>query len=144
MTVNENYFVNEGNRIGGQEPQALGSVQSLVTASVAVTKGMVIESTGDFTVGPAGDNSAKVVGIAANTAAIGEKVVIETEGFVKLSASNAVIAAGDSVVAAGDGLVKKMPVLANDLASIQAVSNKCGIAIAGCLANGNPYVKFSV
>lgn len=128
------YFVNEGNRIGGQEPQALGVTQTKITASVDVTKGMVIEATGDFTVGPAGDESVKVVGIAANDAKVGEKVVIETEGFVKLDASNAIVTAGDTVVAGGTGTVKK-EATAGDIV---------GKAIAGCAANGVCYVKVAL
>lgn len=102
------YFVNEGNRIGGMEPQALGTTQAKITASVAVTKGDLIEMTGNFTVGPAADGSLVVCGIAANDAAIGEPVVIETEGFVKLVALTAV-SAGDKVISAGGGKVKALP-----------------------------------
>ena len=125
------YFVNEGNRIGGQEPQALGTAQARITATVAVTKGMVVESTGDWTVGPAADASVAVVGIAANSAAIGERVVIETEGFVKLTATNAAIVAGNTVSAGGAGLIKVWAV-AGDIV---------GKVIKGCAANGVAYVK---
>lgn len=174
MAINVNYKINEGNMIGGQEPQALGTVQNKIKASAAVTKGMVVEVTGNWTVGPAADGSASVCGIAFNDAEIGEEVVLDAEGFVKLSASNASIAAGDKVVSAGDGYVKKLAALtvadiAADLgagynqttssaavntavntaiASIEGalagLNSVCGIVLAGCSANGNPYVKWSI
>ena len=168
MAINANYKISEGNMIGGQEPQALGTTQNRVKASAAVTKGMVIEVTGNWTVGPAADGSIAVCGIAGNTAAIDEEVVIDTEGFVKLSASNASITAGEFVISAGDGYVKKMGALtvaaidlgatynqtASNLAVNAAITSlnaklaglnaKCGIALAGCSANGSPYVKWSI
>lgn len=127
------YFVNEGNRIGGQEPQATGT-QTKITASVAVTKGMVIEMTGSFTVGPAGDEAVDAVGIAANDAGIGETVVIETEGFVKLETTGAVTA-GNRVVAAGAGKVK---------AKAAGAGNVIGIALNTLGAAGTAYVKLSI
>jgi len=153
MAINKEYKVNEGNFIGHQEPQALGSAQAKIFAKGAITKGMVLESTGtDWEVQAASDGSTKVVGIAAFDAADGKPVTLDTEGFVKLSASNASIAAGDRVVAAGNGYVKKMPALtisasptkAEIDAALAAVLGKCGIVIAGCSANGNPYVKWSI
>lgn len=146
-----NYSINEGNFIGSENTSVLGAIQNQVKASAAVTKGQLIEVTGNWTVGPAADNSAKVCGIAGNTAAIGEKVVIDTEGFVKLDASNAVITAGDKVVSAGAGKVKKMvfdtTATVNQTtvnAAITASTISCGVVIAGCLANGVAFVKFSI
>lgn len=138
---NKNYMVSEGMSVGGQEPQALGTTQKKITASVAVTKGMLVEVTGDFTVGPASAGSTKVCGIAAMDAAVGGYVVIDMEGFVKLGASSAVITAGDRVVSAGSGLVKSLGTITADVTGITAVAAVIGIAIAGCLADGNPYIK---
>lgn len=147
-----NYYINEGNRIADQEAQALGTTQNKITASAAVTKGQVIEVTGNWTVGPAADASIKVCGIAANSAAIDEAVVVETEGFVKLTASGAAIAAGDKVISAGSGEVKKLPAVAlnatfSDTEAegvINGVLAVCGIVIAGCDADGAAYVKFTL
>lgn len=152
MPINANYKVSEGNYIGGQEPQALGVTQKLITASVAVTKGMLLEITGDWTVGPAAVDSQKVCGIALMDAAIDEKVTFETEGFVKLSASAAAIVAGDKIVSAGNGYVKKMaaidvtasPSEATIETALKGLNAVIGIAIAGCASGGNPYVKLSI
>lgn len=152
MPINKNYLVSEGNIIGGQEPQALGSTQQMITASVAVTKGMLLEVTGNWTVGPAANGSQKVCGVALRDAAIGEEVSFHTEGFVKLSASAAAITAGDKVVSAGNGYVKKLaaidvtasPSEATIEAAFAALNSVCGIVIAGCSADGNPYVKLSI
>lgn len=103
------YYINEGNKIGGENTAVFGASQSRVKASANVTKGQLIEVTGDFTVGPAGDNSTKVCGIAFLDAKIGEEVTFDTEGFVKMDASSAAIVAGDKVVSAGNGKVKAMP-----------------------------------
>lgn len=126
----KNYYVNEGNRIGGQEPQALGVEQVKITASADVTKGQILEVSGSFTVAPAGADSTKYVGVASNSALNGEPVVVETEGFVKLDANGA-INAGEEVVSAGLGAVK----------TIGASSGRAvGVAVSD--ASGNiVYVK---
>jgi hypothetical protein len=125
------YFINEGNRIGGQEPQALGSAQARITASVEVTKGMVVESTGDWTVGPAGAKSVKVVGIAANNAKVGENVVVETEGFVKLQSTAVAIVAGTKLTAGANGTVQ----------ALVDTGDVIGVAFAGCDASAPVYTK---
>lgn len=102
----KNYFINEGNRIGGQEPQALGAEQVKITALSTVTKGQPVDIVESWKVATASADSVKVVGIAANSAREGETVVVETEGFVKLDADGA-ISAGDELVSAGNGKVKK-------------------------------------
>lgn len=101
----KDYFVNEGNRIGGQEPQALGATQTKITASAVVAKGQLVDISGSFTVAPSAVDSVAIAGVAANSAKIGESVVVETEGFVKLDADGA-ISAGAEVVSAGTGKVK--------------------------------------
>ena len=100
----KNYFINEGNHIGGQEPQALGKKQARILAGAEIKKGQILEVTGDWQVGPAKDNSTAVVGVAFCDAKKGENVVIESEGFVKLDVSGSVTA-GDALVSAGDGKV---------------------------------------
>lgn len=101
----KNYFVNEGNRIGGQEPQALGAEQIKISAEVDVIKGQPVDITSPWKVSPSVVDSAKYVGIAANSAKAGEPMVVETEGFVKLDSTGAIVA-GDLLVCAGTGKVK--------------------------------------
>lgn len=71
-------------------------------ASGAVIGGRLVEVTGNRTVGPAGADSAKVVGVAGFDAAIGEDVTVYTGGVQQLVAS-AAIAAGVVVTAAAAG-----------------------------------------
>lgn len=104
--LSKEFFVNEGNLIGGQEAQAEVSKQTKITASAKVDKGQVVEITDPFKVGPSQDDSIKFAGIANNNAEIGDEVVICTEGFVKLTATGS-ITAGDTVVSGADGTVKK-------------------------------------
>lgn len=100
------FFINEGNYIGGQEAQAEVTKQTKITASVAVAKGQAVEFTGSFKVGPSSADSTKFAGIANNNAGVGEEVTICAEGFVKLTASGT-IAAGDNIGCGADGKVKK-------------------------------------
>lgn len=147
------FYVSEGNLIGGQEPQAMGTEQKKILASTVIGKGDLLEVTDDFEVGVAGDGSIKVCGIAQNDAAIGKPVVVCSEGFVKLDASSAVITAGDKVVSAGEGKVKKAPALTYTAGGatgpeVEALEEKvhgiCGIALAGCDADGYAYIKFTL
>jgi len=73
-------------------------------ASAAVTGGQLVEVTGNGTVGPAGANSTKVVGVAGFDAAINDPVVIYTGGVQQVTSSGA-IAAGDLIAAAAAGQV---------------------------------------
>lgn len=131
----KNYFVNEGDHIGGQEAQALGVAQSRITASVPITKGQILEISGNWTVAPSADKSGKIVGVAFGDYAIGDKVVIETEGFMKFDATNAIINAGDKLVSGGAGKVRTY-VSAND-----AGATILGKAFNTCAANGVVYTK---
>jgi hypothetical protein len=68
--------------------------------------------------------------VAFNSAGIGEKVVIDTEGFVKLQATNAAISAGATVGCGASGMVLTW-----------ASGDVVGKCVAGCAANGFAYVK---
>lgn len=72
------------------------------TASAAVTGGRLVEVTGNRTVGPAGADSAKVVGVAGFDAAAGETVTVYRGGVQRLTAA-AAITAGATVTAAAAG-----------------------------------------
>jgi hypothetical protein len=86
------------------------------TCTAAVTAGQLVELTGDFTVGPAGAASTKVVGVAlwdvpASRATVqgpqvgdGKELSVASVCVVSLTASGA-IAAGDTLVAAAAGAV---------------------------------------
>ncbi|HQN97734.1 MAG TPA: DUF2190 family protein [Thermoanaerobaculales bacterium] len=73
-------------------------------ASAAVTGGQVVEITGVGTVGPAGANSTKVVGVAGFDAAINDYVTVYAGG-VQNCTSAGVITAGDLIAAAAAGTV---------------------------------------
>ena len=73
-------------------------------ASAAITGGQVVEVTGAGTVGPAGANSTKVVGVAGFDAAINDYVTVYAGG-VQNCTSAGVITAGDLVAAAASGNV---------------------------------------
>ncbi len=137
------YYVNEGNKIGGQEPQAIGTTQKRITASVAVTKGQLIEVTGNWTVGPAADLSQKVCGIAFSDADVGEEVVFDTEGFVKLDASAAPILAGAKVVSAGNGKVKAMPALTLSSLTVDQLAITIEAALGTPVELGDPAAQLS-
>lgn len=129
-----NYYVNEGLHIGGQEAQALGTSQKRLKASADVVKGQLVEVSGEWTVGIAGDKSNKVVGVAFGDAESGENVVVETAGFWKLESTTDVVA-GDKVVSAGAGKVRKYISASDGDATI------VGLVMAGCTADGTAYVK---
>lgn len=73
-------------------------------ASADITGGQVVEVTGAGTVGPAGANSTKVVGVAGFDAAINDYVTVYAGG-VQNCTSAGVITAGDLVAAAASGNV---------------------------------------
>lgn len=92
---------------GGVVPlfQAGHAKPTFTTTTATVVAGMVVEITGDRSVGPAGANSLKAVGVAAQTgSAIGDKIAVDTGGVYNLKASGA-IAAGDYVKAGALGTV---------------------------------------
>lgn len=79
------------------------------TTTATVVAGMLVEVTGDRSVGPAGAASIKVVGVAAQTgSAIGDKIAADSGGVYNLKASGA-IAAGALVMAGALGTVSAVP-----------------------------------
>jgi phosphoribosylformylglycinamidine (FGAM) synthase-like amidotransferase family enzyme len=77
------------------------------TTSATVTAGTLLEVSATGTVGPAGANSLKVVGVAAFDAASGAQVAIHRAGVQELVASGGVTA-GDVLVAAAAGQVSTL------------------------------------
>jgi hypothetical protein len=73
-------------------------------ATTAVIGGRLVEINGAGTIGPAGAASIKVVGTAAQDAAVGDVVTVHVGGVQRLTAS-AAIAAGALVIAAAAGKV---------------------------------------
>lgn len=104
-----------------------------VTYSVSadVTASQVVELTGDRAVGPAGADSARVVGIAAFDAKVGEDVTVHDGGVQRPVAAGA-IAAGDKVAAAADGKV----------ATLGDATNPVGIALAAAADGAPTQIKF--
>jgi len=89
-------------------------------ASAAVVGGRLVAVTGDRTVGPAGADSAAVVGVAGFDAAIGDDVTVFTRagGVHSLVAAGA-IAAGAKASSAADGTVQ----------TVGATTNPIGLAL---------------
>lgn len=77
------------------------------TASADVTGGRLVEVTGNRTVGPAGADSADVVGVAGFDAKTGDAVTVYTRagGVHPLTASGAIVA-GAKVSSAADGKIQ--------------------------------------
>ena len=73
-------------------------------ASAAITGGQLVAVSGDLTVAPTSAATAAWLGVAANDAAIGEKVTIHQVGEHILTSSGA-IAAGANVIAGAAGVV---------------------------------------
>lgn len=78
-----------------------------VTASATIVGGQVLENTGVNTVGPAGANSLKVVGVAAHDAAVGAGVTVHPIGPGNTHETTTVgtVTAGDRVATAAAGTV---------------------------------------
>lgn len=90
-----------------------GASKVTMTASAAITAGRLVEVTGNRTVGMAGANSVKVMGVALEgTDFVGtaDKIAIATGGVFLLTASGAV-SAGDLLVAAANGQVSTLAVV---------------------------------
>lgn len=106
------------------------------TASATITAGQLLEVTGDGTVGPAGANSLKWVGVAGFDAVNGDRVTVHCGGVQKLVASGTVTA-GDIVSAAAAGQVATLAVVTSPTAA--DVTNTRGmVGIAQTTAtNGN-------
>lgn len=95
------------------------------TASADVTGGRLVAVTGNRTVGPAGADSAAVVGVAGFDAKAGERVTVFTRagGVHRLTAS-AAIAAGVKVSSAAAGTIQ----------TIGATTNPVGLALEAATA----------
>lgn len=98
------------------------------TASADVTGGRLVEITGNRSVGPAGADSAKVAGVAAQDTKAGESVTVYTRagGVHGLVASGAV-AAGAKVSAAATGKVQ----------TVGSTENPVGLALEAAAADND-------
>lgn len=131
----KDYKINEGNMIGAMPVEFDANTnlqQKVLKASADVKKGQVVVISGDMTVAPSTEASAKVLGVAMFDAKSGEPVSVETEGLFSMKASGA-ITAGDKVASAADGAVAK----ATD-------TNTVGLAINSATNGGEVFVKFSI
>lgn len=131
----KDYKINEGNMIGAMPAEFDASTnlqQKVLKASEDVKKGQVVVISGDMTVAPSTEASAKVLGVAMFDAKADEPVSVETEGLFSMTASGA-ITAGDKVESAADGKVAKA-----------AGTNAVGIAINSASNGGEVFVKFSI
>lgn len=131
----KDYKINEGNMIGAMPAEFDASTnlqQKVLKASEDVKKGQVVVISGDMTVAPSTEASAKVLGVAMFDAKANEPVSVETEGLFSMTASGA-ITAGDKVESAADGKVAKA-----------AGTNAVGIAINSASNGGEVFVKFSI
>jgi predicted RecA/RadA family phage recombinase len=101
-----------------------------VTFSVSadVTGGRLVAITGNRSVGPAGADSAAVVGVASRDAKAGERVTVFTRagGVQQLTASGA-IAAGAKVSSAAAGKVQ----------TVGATTNPIGLALEAAAADND-------
>lgn len=103
------------------------------SVSADVAAGQVVELTGDRTVAPAAADSARVVGVAAFDAKVGDHVTVHAGGVQRPYAAGD-IAAGDQVAAAADGKVS----------TIGDAANVLGIALAGAADGSLVQLKFRV
>ncbi|MDL4812809.1 capsid cement protein [Actinomadura opuntiae] len=76
-----------------------------LTASAPISAGQLVEVSGDGTIGPAGADSAKYVGVAAHAAVNGQRLVVWPRGMVHESIASGAIAAGAGISAAAAGAV---------------------------------------
>lgn len=131
------YKINEGNQIGYM-PTEFGTNQVIVEKKIVagddITKGQVVEVTGEFEVKATTAASDKVVGVAMFDAKKGDPVAIETEGLFKLAAGGS-IAAGDILESAKDGKVAKAG---------STVKKAIGVAFNSAATNEYVFVKFTV
>lgn len=141
MANANNYFINEGNKIGYvdttfDEDTNLQSMK-LVAAS-ALTKGRLVSvasfdaTTNSCMIQHSGADSANVIGVAMFDYEAGAECAVETEGLFKLVAAGA-IAVPSKVNAAADGKVTT------------GGTNSVGHALSPASADGDwVYVKFSI
>lgn len=131
----KDYKINEGNMIGAMPAEFDANTnlqQKVLKASEDVKKGQVVVISGDMTVAPSTEASAKVLGVAMFDAKADEPVSVETEGLFSMTASGA-ITAGDKVESAANGAVAKA-----------SGANTVGIAINSATNGGEVFVKFSI
>lgn len=130
----KDYKINEGNMIGklpAEFDESINLVQKELKASADVKKGQVVEVSGDMTVAPTADSSAKVLGVAMFDAKKDECVAVECEGLFRLTAGSS-ITAGDQVTSAADGKVAT------------GTTNTVGIALNTATTDSEVFVKFSI
>lgn len=133
----KDYKINEGNMIGAMPAEFDASTnlqQKVLKASADVKKGQVVVISGDMTVAPSTEASAKVLGVAMFDAKEGDPVSVETEGLFSLTASGA-ITAGAQVESAADGKVATKD---------DTVTKVIGIALNTASNGGEVFVKFSI
>jgi hypothetical protein len=76
-----------------------------LTASATITGGQLVEVSGNGTVGPAGAATADYVGVAAQDAIAGGRLVVWPRGMVHESTAAGAITAGNLIVAGAAGTV---------------------------------------
>lgn len=78
-----------------------------MTASATITKGQIVEITGVRTIGPAGNDSKKALGIATmDIASNGRGRIVLRKALVRAQDSGSGITAGDKVACAAAGKIK--------------------------------------
>jgi len=133
----KDYKINEGNMIGAMPAEFDANTnlqQKVLKASADVKKGQVVVISGDMTVAPSTEASARVLGVAMFDAKEGDPVSVETEGLFRLTASGA-ITAGAQVESAADGKVATKG---------DTVTKIIGIALNTASNGGEVFVKFSI
>lgn len=137
------YKIGEGNMIGALPAEFSSTLtleQKQLKAGADMSKGQVVEITGDMVVSPTTAASDKVLGVAMFDAKNGEPVSVECEGLFKLIAGEA-ITAGDYVSSGAAG--KVMKAVKGTVATDVAV-NVIGIAISTAEKDKPVFVKFSI
>lgn len=132
------YKIGEGNMIGTLPTEFganLNLIEKALTAGADLTKGQVVELSGNLTVSPTSATSAKVIGVAMFDAKSGEKCTVECEGLFKLKAKGS-ISGGDKVESALAGAVAKI--------ATTGTVNPIGIALNDATDGAYVYVKFSI
>lgn len=131
------YKIAEGDMIGylpsefGNSGKAYSLTETPILAKSDLSKGRIVEITGNMEVDHASASSAKILGVAMFDVKAGEPIAVEAEGLFKLVAASA-ISAGDKVTSAADGKVAK------------GTTNTCGIALTDATTDKPVVVKFSI
>jgi hypothetical protein len=102
-----------------------------LTASAAITGGQLVEVSGDGTVGPASANAADYVGVAAQDAASGARLVVWPRGMVHESTASGSITAGAQLATGAAGTVAAVAAASGtpDAAAVNAARSIVGIAL---------------